>query len=71
LETIPNFSIFYLQKSPLETEIVPQIWLITKSPRRAEDYPEVRFFKRILTTPITQDQTPSDFGYAGLVVVAV
>jgi len=31
---------------------------------------ESDFLKRILPTPTTQDQTPSDFDYAGLVVVA-
>ena len=29
------------------------------------------FLKEFLPTPIIQGQTPSDFGYAGLVVVAV
>jgi len=32
---------------------------------------ESDFLKDILPTPATQDQTPSDFDYAGLVVVAV
>ena len=33
--------------------------------------PTSDFLKEYLPTPITQGQTPSDFGYAGLVVVAV
>jgi len=33
--------------------------------------PKSAFLKRFLPTPATQDQTPSDFDYAGLVVVAV
>jgi len=33
--------------------------------------PKSDFLKEFLPTPITQDQNPSDFDYAGLVVVAV
>jgi len=33
--------------------------------------PKSDFLKRFLPTSTTQDQTPSDFDYAGLVVVAV
>jgi len=33
--------------------------------------PESDFLKVFVSTPTTPDQTPSDFDYAGLVVVAV